>query len=257
MPSAEPIAVVVAAWTGNPHDYLRGLVASIEEHPAGADFDLFVVANGLDYELPPELASSVGEVIVRENVGFNIGAWEEGWRRLTGRTRFLFLQDDCLVKKHGWLRDFVEVFDAAPACGLVSENLIRDWNRPWDELFVPAPKTRSARSVSQEQAARARRYHAQLEAWGIVPGTTARHLTSVVHFTSREVLEAVGGYTVAEEYEAAIAAEIGFSRKVEAAGYELRQVGRHIHSRIGHREWPSGGLVNRLRRSVQKRLGPR
>jgi len=71
---------------------------------------------------------------------------------------------------------------------------------------------------------------------------------------ARTVLEEVDGFPIAREYEDAIAAEIAFSRTVEASGRALAQVGRRRHSRIGHREWEQDGFFARLRRSAQKRL---
>ncbi len=34
---------------------------------------------------------------MRENTGFNIGAWDYGWRHLPPYDYYLFLQDDCFI----------------------------------------------------------------------------------------------------------------------------------------------------------------
>lgn len=250
-----PIAVVVSTWVGNPPAYLLRLLDSLSDHAAGLPYDVHLVANGTDYRPPDAAIGRLGEVLVRENEGYNLGAWDFAWRRLPGYSHFLFLQDDCYVKRGSWLRDFQRRWDDTPDCGIVGENLIRSWDRPWEELFVPAPRSRGRRKVDEEHARRARRYHALLEEWGIPPGESARHVTAVVHFTSRSVLEEVDGYPLEKEYERAVAAEIAFSKKVEACAKRLVQVGVSSHSRIGHREWPAGGFINRMRRSVAKRLG--
>jgi hypothetical protein len=247
------VAVVISSWVGHPSKYLLTLRESIARHPPGAGHDLFLCANGLDYSLPGELVPLFSEIFIRENTGYNLGAWDHAWRQLPGYDRFLFLQDDCLVKRPGWLRDFIHCFDSTPACGLVGEHLIRAWDRPWSELTEQ--KDRDARDDrASEQAALARFYRETLARWGIPEGPTARALTAVVHFTSRSILEEVGGYNLGRNYQEAIAAEIGFSRKIEARGYSLVQIGRQRHSRIGHPQWNRQGFFARLRRSVRKRL---
>ena len=238
------VAVVVSSWVGNPPEYLLGLCASLDRKPPGAAFDLFLSANGLDYRVPEALAGRFSQVLVRENAGYNLGAWDHAWRRLPGYERYLFLQDDCTVLRSNGLRDFARRFDEIPRCGLVGEHF--RWDEPWDNLVAEqAPEP----GLLWEGApvSRARFYKAMLRRWGIPEGATARHLTAVVHFASRQALEAVDGYRLGSSYHEAIAAEIGFSRAIEAAGFRLAQVGRRRHSRIGHREWKSGGIVARLR----------
>jgi hypothetical protein len=247
------VAVVVSTWVGHPPPYLLALCESFARHPPGATFDIFLCANGPDYSPPAELLHLFADVFVRQNTGHNLGAWDHAWRQLSGYDRFLFLQDDCLVKRPNWLRDFTRCFDSTPACGLVGEHLIRDWDRPWSELTDQNGRDGRDDRAS-EQAALARFYRKTLARWGIPEGPTARHLTAVVHFTSRSILEEVGGYNLGRTYQEAIAAEIGFSRKIESRGYSLVQIGRRRHSRIGHPQWNRQGFFARLRRSVRKRL---
>jgi len=238
------VDVVVSVWSENPGEWLAQLVASIDAHPAGADFELVLCANGEDFELPAQLRAHFDEVFVRPNVGFNIGAWEHAWRRRSADS-FLFLQDDCVVLRRGWLADFQGCLGDSSEVGLVGEHKNRTWDRTWDELCS---------GENEKLAERARRYKSRIESWGVDAGECARHLTTVVQFTSRTVLEEVDGFPIAREYEDAIAAEIAFSRKVEASGRALAQVGRRRHSRIGHREWEQDGFLARLRRSARKRL---
>ena len=248
------VAVVVSTWTGHPPDYLRALCASFERHEAGADYALVLCANGEDYRLPSGLESAFERIFVRENVGFNMGAWDFAWRRLDDYDRFLFAQDDCYVRQRRWLRDFIACFERTPRCGLVGENLRRPWNKPWDVLLRENGERSSSEPRADGGAARARYYRKLIEDWGIPPGENARHLTAVVQFTSREALEAVDGYNIAATYQEAIAAEIAFSRKIEARGLQLAQVGRYRHSRIGHRQWRQKDPISRWRRSMAKRI---
>jgi len=247
-------AVVVATWEGNPPRYLRGLLESFERYDAGLLFRPFLVVNGHGYPLDASIAACFERVLERENTGFNLGAWDHAWRALGDCERFLFLQDDCFARRRNWLRDIALRFDRTPRCGLVGEQIQRNFDRPWSELVVARSATLTSRRVSASVAARARYYREKLREWGIHEGRAARHVTTVVQYTSREVLEDVGGYDLVSNYEDAIAAEIGFSCKLTARGYALAQVGRRRHARIGHREWSDDGFAARLRRSIEKRM---
>ena len=240
------VAVVVSTWEGSPPQNLLGLWRSFDQYPAGEDFTPCVSANDPGYCLPPTLEGRVDQVVRRENRGFNLGAWDHAWRLLTECDRFLFLQDDCYARRANWLRDFVRCFDRTPRCGLVGEYLNRRWNRAWADLERVGQYHDDLR-IEGVTVSRARYYRDVLARWGLPAGETARHLTSVVHFTSRAVLEEVGGYDVGETYHEAIAAEIGFSRKIEARGYRLVQIGPRRHSRIGHRQWSGRNPPGRFR----------
>jgi len=155
--------------------------------------------------------------------------------------------------KDRWLERFARRFRAVPRCGLVGENLVRSWDKPWLELSNPGNGKDKERL--QYRASAARYYQDTLEQWGIAVGLTARHLTTVVHFTRRSILEEVDDYNLAQTKGEAMAAEIGFSRKIETKGYVLAQLGRNCHSVIAHRQWPSSGFLSRLKRSIRKRFG--
>ncbi len=248
-----PVAIVISTWVGHPAQSLVRLCDSIVRHPARAEYDLFLCANGPAYSPPLELRPLFTRIFVRENTGYNLGAWNHAWRQLPEYDRFLFLQDECAVKRTGWLKDFLRRFDSTPACGLVGEHLIRSWDRPWSVLVeAQGREAKDPRAI--QRALSARSYREILARWGIPEGPTARHLTTVVHFTSRSILEEVGGYNLGQTYQEAIAAEIGFSRKIVTHGYRLVQVGRWRHSRIGHPQWDRLGFFRRLERSLRKRL---
>jgi hypothetical protein len=247
------VAVVVSTWTGHPSDYLFALTASMARYSPGAAYDLFLSANGMDYSPPAKLARLFREIFVRENSGYNLGAWDHAWRRLPGYDRFLFLQDDCRVLQNKWLRDFIRCFDSTPLCGLVGENLPHWWDRPWTELSAPLSLT-VKETDPDRRATLARFFRDRLADWGIPEGPTARHLTTVVQFTSRSILEEVDGYNLGRTYDEAIAAEVAFSRKIESRGYTLVQIGRRRHTRIAHAQWPRYGFFVRLRRSLLKRF---
>jgi hypothetical protein len=65
-------------------------------------------------------------------------------------------------------------------------------------------------------------------------------------FGEGPILEEVDGYNLGQTYKEAVAAEIGFSRKICAKGYQLVQIGRSRHSVIAHPQWPTESLSKRL-----------
>jgi hypothetical protein len=241
------IAVVIAGWTGHPPDPLAALCKSIAKYEAGSGFDLVLCVNDPEYRLPAELAGNFTEVFSRENTGFNLGAWDYAWRHLPRHDRFLFLQDECLVVRKHWLRDFIHRFETVPRCGLVGEYLNRDWDRPWSYLEDFANGFR----YSAESGA----FRQTLARWGVPEGETALHVTTVVQYSTRKILEEVGGYRIGHTKSEAVAAELAFSREIAALGYRLTQVGRYRHSRIAHPQWPSNHPLAKMKRSISKRLG--
>jgi hypothetical protein len=247
------VAVIISTWIGNPADYILNLMKSITRYEAGVLFDLYLCANGESYRLPSGLNGKFTDVFIRENTGFNLGAWDYSWRRLSEYDDYLFMQDDCFIRKEFWLRDFLTCFHSKELYGLVGECLHKSWNRPWSELTGPEINTKRRQRVSESKTRLARSCQSDLKRWGIPEGKKADHLTSVVHFTSRAILERVGGYIIADKYQEAIAAEIAFSKKIQNEGYELKQIGRLRHSRIGHRQWHSNGFFAKMERSIKKR----
>jgi hypothetical protein len=240
------IAVVISGWTGHTSRPLAALCKSIAQHEPGADYDLVLCANGLDFQLPAELTDTFAEVFIRENTGFNLGAWDHAWRNLPRHDWFLFMQDDCLVVRNRWLRNFLSRFESVPHCGLVGEHLNRDWDHSWDDLTDPL--------AGFSYCAAANVYRQTLSRWSVLEGDTGLHVTTVVQFTSRDILEQVDGYPIGRDHPEAIAAEIAFSRKIAALGCELVQLGRHRHSRIAHPQWPSTHPIAKIKQSISKRL---
>ena len=249
------VAVVVSTWSGAlPHRLLQ-LCESLTRYRPGIEYDLVLCANGMNYVLPGPVRDRFEKLFVRENTGYNLGAWDYAWRHLPNHDHFLFLQDDCVVRKNGWLQDFIGCFSSTRNCGLVGENIDRSWDIPWSELCNPATKGDPRRSAEAiKQAEWAAFFREKLREWKIPEGQTARHVTTVVQFTSRTILEEVDGYNFGNSKLEATAAEVAFSRKIAARGYSLVQVGCRRHSRIAHPQWPSNAPAARIWRSVKKRI---
>ncbi len=251
------VAVVVSTWSGSAPVHLMRLCNSLQRHPAAHKYDLILCVNDLNYILPDALTKRFLQVFVRDNAGYNLGAWDYAWRHLPDHDYFLFLQDDCIVSKNGWLQDFITCFVSTPRCGLVGENVERTWDKPWSELCSPSSQSDPQKNREvQQRAIWADFFREKLRDWNIPEGDTGRHITAVVQFISRTILEEVGGYNSGNTKAEATAAEVAFSRKIAARGYALVQVGRWRHSRIGHPQWPSNAPQARLWRSIKKRMPP-
>lgn len=238
-----PIAIIISSWSGHPSSYLDKLLATVKKYPAGLEYDLILCANGEDYQLTKAARDQFTHCFVRENRGFNIGAWEHAWRQLDQYNHFLFLQDDCFIIRNNWLKDYMALFSSSEGIGLVGENSNKNWDISWQQL-----------GTSASRAERATKYYSALVDWGIEPGAKASHITTVVQFTSRRVLELVDGFHTADDYQLAIATEIGFSKKVEAAGFSIKQLRPYRHQTIGHPQWPSDAPTAKFWRSIKKRL---
>ena len=113
--------VVISHYNAWPTDKLVALLNQIREIPSGHPFRCLVVVNrAVDrpLELPAEHASV--EVLYRENTGYNIGAWEYGWRKAPRADYYLFLQEECRIVRPDWLGAFVRKL-SRPGVGLVGE----------------------------------------------------------------------------------------------------------------------------------------
>jgi len=228
--------VVISYYDQRPLGALRRLLSSMARFSAGAAHDVTVVVNS-DSGVRPPLPESVS-VHVRENSGMNIGAWEHGWRSRPGYSDYLFLQDDCRVVRAGWLKAFLSRAETNPTIGLIGESLNPAWDKSWDELArVRAGEIMPQHQIDGRPAQRVDVYLSCMRRWGVDPGASGRHLRSLVWFASRGTLERIGGFPLGADYGECIAAEIAVSRKVEAAGLAIAQLGPAPFEAIAHADW--------------------
>lgn len=232
------ILVVVSHYDARPSGSLIELLKSMRSIPAAWPFDVRVVVNqgtAGPLRLPPEVRTV--EVIYRENVGYNIGAWDFGWRLPPVYDGYLFLQDECRIVREGWLGAFVHKA-AEPGVGLLGECLSRNWDAPWEVL---RQRTRYDRLrehlVDGMPAERVDCYLDFFRRHGIPPGGRGNHLQSLVWFARRRVLEAIDGFPLGRNFGEAIAAEIGTSKKVQAMGLAIAEVGPGPFCYIEHPQW--------------------
>lgn len=232
-----PALVVVSHYNAWPADQLVALLDQIAAIPAGAPFDVRVVVNQATPArlVLPERHRHVA-VLHRDNTGFNVGAWDAGWRADPGRPCYLFLQEECRILRPGWLAAFQRLA-LRPEVGLVGESL--HWRGlSWARLarqyrdvgFWTSATDAAPVSVTQGiMAGLARR--------GVPAGRTGGHLQSLVLCARAEVLAAIGGLPTGIGYDEATIAEVALSKQVEALGLRVREIGPGSFRYILHPQW--------------------
>lgn len=237
--------VVVSFWNGRSAGPLYRLLSQMRKVDSGSPFDTVVVCNGGDEEplrLPSKFADLRPQILDRENQGFNIGAWDHGWRNAGDYEYYLFIQDDCFLKGRSWVSGFESRFDQDAGIGLLGEHVVYDrmtwdhvrrwtfsdyWGEPsgWPEPVHPIDRFRSL-----------------FEARGIPWSDFGQHLPTIILFSSRRVLEEIGGFPYfGPSYQEAIASELAISRLVESKGYRIAKVTDQSFQMIGHPQWSPRG----------------
>jgi hypothetical protein len=97
-------------------------------------------------------------------------------------------------------------------------------------------------SINQVPVPRVDFYLHCMEAWGIEPGKTGRHLRSLIWFVPGDIMAKLGGFPQGDNKGECIAAEIGVSRKIEQLGHSFRQIREVPFSYIYHTEWQRDGF---------------
>lgn len=216
--------VVVSYYDSRSVGELLRLLRQLRAQWSAGIFDLLVVVNSDQMqrlELPPELAGI--NIQVRENTGFNIGAWHHGWRTNPGYSFYIFLQDECEVVSDGWLDRYRSLLSKANA-GLVGESLLywQSWSsfeKRWPEATAECAAIAAANEIEL--------------------GPNPTHLQTLVLGATGECLRATNGFVLGGGKVAAIATEILFSRHCIQRGFEVRQSAWRPFEYIGHPQWAS------------------
>ena len=228
--------VVISHYNAWPTDQLVALMDQTRSVPSGYPFRPVVVVNrAVDRPLELPAGHADVEVVYRENTGYNIGAWDHGWRVAAPADYYLFLQEECKILRPDWLGSSVRRLER-PKVGLVGESLAYP-GLSWERLdyfkrfdfFQGGP---GEPVLNEPQGVR--RF---LESKGVAVGWTGEHLQSLILATRREVLEAIDGFLIGTSKGDAIACEFGISRAVASKGWKLEQVGLLPFRYIDHPQW--------------------
>lgn len=251
--SVPTTCVIVSYWTGHSMRNLLRLLRQMGSVDAGSPFDTIVVCNGGDVRplsLPESCGSVKARVLNRENSGYNIGAWEAGWRAAGPYECFLFLQDECFLKRPHWLSEFEFRMDHDSGIGLLGETMM------WDQMSWRFIRTATDRDLGSsvwspgDQTHPLEQYETFLDARGIPKGDVGTHLQSLVLFTRRTILEEVGGFPLGKTYREAVACEIGISRLIASRGYRLARIHDAAFRYIGHHQWTRRDRLYRKARGI-------
>lgn len=255
--------VVISYWAARSTANLHKLLGQMQTLDAGCPFDVVVVSNGgnaAPLVIPARFDGLKVRVFNRENTHYNIGAWEHGWRNVEGYEFFLFLQDECFLKRARWLEPYEFRMSRDPGIGLLGE-MIR-----WDQMSWPFIRASTDRDLGPgawpagEAMHPIDAYQHQMERRGISKGDEATFLSSIILFTSRKILEEVGGYPLfGLSYRDAVATEVAFSRAIAAKGYRLSRIKEDDLYYISHFQWKSSSLRWAARRDklrgILRRVG--
>lgn len=232
-------AVIISYWANRPKKALIKLLRQLDKSTTSTPFETVVVCNGgnaraldLEQTLFPNLKLLV---LNRENFGYNIGAWEHGWRNLPMHDYYMFLQDECYLKTTNWLDAYITKMRSNAQIGLLGESL--NWGRPWSEQRLSKHAITCLNTDDKPPFNSVDYLHNYIKNLGIPPGETAVHLQTLVLFTSGDILERVNGFNLGATYSEAVGTEIGFSKKVMAIGRTIELVGDQPFSNIGHTQW--------------------
>lgn len=231
------LLVVVSHDSSLPVEPLVGLLDSLRAFPAGNPFTVRVVVggNGPTVELP-ERHRGV-EIVRHSGTGDHLGAWDAAWRAGPAYAAYLFVRGECRAVRADWAAAFHRAA-SQPGVGLVGECFSPTWDAPWDVL---AGRFRGHglgdHAVAGRPAERVASYLEFFRRHGIAPGDRGDHLQGLVLFATRPVLERVRGFPVGRNPGEVIAAEIGFSKKVQAAGLALLQVAPDAFTYVEHPHW--------------------
>lgn len=246
--------VVVSHWVGHSLKITRRLMRQMAKLPAGAPYDMVVVCNGGGLEAGdlPQPPEGVGLTIVnRENQGYNIGAWDAGWRAAPGYDRYLFVQDECVLRRPGWLAAFAARHDAIGAPALIGEAMM------WGGLSWEAVTEDTRRKFMPAGAGEnpIDSHRALLREMGIDEGDEATHLQSLVLYADGGLLRAMDGLPSRSAYREAVGCEIGISRKAASCGATLAQLNPEARFHvITHPQWVGWGRFMTLVRRRWYRL---
>src|SRR5215203_3434015 len=88
------VLVVISFYDAREENSLDILLGQLQETPAGMPFDTLVVVNSVrSIKCETEDKYKTVRFLYRPNSGFNLGAWDHGWRSAPGYDVYAFLQD--------------------------------------------------------------------------------------------------------------------------------------------------------------------
>jgi len=235
------VKVIISFYNARSSHNLVRLLDALQAAPAGGQFSIKVVVNrALDRDLLLPARHREVSIMYRENVGYNIGAWDAGWRNEPRDNYFLFLQDECQLVKTDWIPALLAAFNGS--IGLLGEKLSeqKKWDAPWSvirERYAGHTLPDHWIGTPDNPVERLECYFDFWRRHNIELGPKADHLKSLSLFTTRAVLDRIHGFNIGRSYGEAIASEIAISKKVQACGLRIGLVGKEPFTYFKHPQW--------------------
>lgn len=189
-----------------------------------------------------ETEASGWKMQIRKNTGMNIGAWNHAFQKNPNKDYYFFLQDECYIKKNGFIESCIRKFQANQNLAMLGESLNLKWNKSWKALQQsPMNWVDSDHVIEGKPIPRVLYYQETLKKLGIEAGNSGLHLRSLCWAFKGSVLRKMNGFPEGTTKGECIAIEIGVSRKVAQLGYDFAQLENQPFNYIGHREWRADG----------------
>ena len=229
--------IVVSFYDKRDDDELNELLRLLQPY----NEQILVVVNTDDLIFQPCVPSNIRS-LPNANIGMNIGAWDRAFKEYPDQDVYIFLQDECFLKRDGFLNFIVNRFHSEPLLGMVGESLNYKWAMPWDQLRQSPLNSNAPEHLAHGNVVgRVDCYLQAMKNWGIDPGQTGIHLRSLIWAFRGKVLRELGGFPLGGNKGECIAAEIAVSRQVASLGYEFDQLVETPFFFFGHSEWRADG----------------
>ncbi len=227
--------IVISHYDARTKECLFSLLQQISDVSA----DVVVVINN-DFATDINTSKIFGVFsIIRPNQGMNISAWHTAYDLLPNYDFYIFLQDECFIKKNNFISRYLLALSNLHV-GLIGESINPKWDRPWIDI-ANSNLNYSVNLKSNFAISRVDYYLLKLKDWSINPGVSGRHMRSLVWAFRKSVLDKMPPFPTGTNKEECIAAEIAVSKQVESMGLKVSQVSDLPFSLIGHHEWRSDG----------------
>ena len=231
--------VIICYWRGTSTRRLHQLLNQMLKIDAGTAYDLAIVCNGGDESplvLPRKFDALRAKIFNRENVGYNIMAWDFGWRSVGNYEYYLFLQDECFLKKTGWISEFEYRMEIDEGIGILGEYIMWD-NMSWPYIRQATDRDLGTSWYSGESMHPIEFYQNFLTKHNIPLTQLGSHVMCIILFTKLTTLQEINGFTNCISYREAVSSEIGLSRLVASKGYRISYVKDERFVMIGHYQW--------------------
>jgi hypothetical protein len=238
------LSIIISYFASRDLSSLKRLVNDLSM----LNFEVIIVVNydKFDVVLDSYFSQLSHKVIWNKNLGMNIGAWNRGFHANPSADFYLFLQDECFLKKDGFIGSLTSRFRRELDLGMLGESINRRWAQPWPTMANSnLNRLDIGHFVEGRPARRVDCYLNAMRNWGVNPGVTGEHLRSLVWAFPGNVLRKLGGFPLGRDKGECIAAEIAVSREIVNMGYRFDQVSPTPFTFFGHSEWrPDGSSKN-------------